>query len=502
MLTVLEEWNQMMRPRMWRDFTTRLRGGLAEDLDTLNHEQKACFYHVRTLNVVGRETNPDYATSVSRFIHLLRDDQLLEFNGDPGTPLNAMQLQVLLRRQTNLKCFRARLDLSTVPMDDATSWISSLNLLSLRSLLTLRIYVGDGYIAGDYDRILQKHETAYNHVLLEAASHIRCLEICGWRWEGLPEGQRIPLKGLFTHPAQNLKAPLHLIIANLDLWGMENRLITTIQLDILSSLKLEYCDRLGPFLHALAAALRRKTKAPLKILTVRNSRYWKGGENNGILDAVDDLLCSFEGLKELECSFELAKYVDWMSSLSRHGGLKKLHITCPCMQDGCPGWDEFIANILARCPNVHYFAYRPYMSTYGFIMECELPSELHCSLHETLNVVATAPSFRTLRLCYAPGLGENISNRHDAAWLKRVAQISHRFGTLVLIHLYSQGSAIRRLALSPESRWKQVRGDNNFHLYPHYFYELNIDYYNGHGVVNAVPLRDYVAECLDLAIFR
>jgi hypothetical protein len=320
----------------------------------------------------------------------------------------------------------------------------------------------------------------------------------------MSQHQEIRLNGPLEHPfgANQIPRTLrHLIIADLDLSGAEDGLVRALNLETLSLLKLEYCDRVGAFLRVLAAALRRKTKIPLKTLTVRTSPRNKGGKTDCMLGALDDLLQSFDGLVELECNFFFAAYVDWKSSLCRHPGLRKLHISSVLMTDGYASYPGTIIEILARCRNLHYFAYHPIAPYFDCIIDCELPTELSSRFCESLDAVAAAPALCMLRLLYAPGIDEDKLNRHNDAWAEKAAQIAQRFATLVLTYIHLRGSNIRVLALSPESRWKQDRGDSNLHFYPHYFYKLQIAEFEGQRIVNAVPLRDYVAECPEFAVF-
>jgi hypothetical protein len=357
---------------------------------------------------------------------------------------------------------------------------------------------------GDYTQALHDYEVAYNCLLLAAAPHLDRLEIFGWRWQGMPRDQEIRLNRPLEHAVGANQIPRtlrHLIIANLDLSGAEDGLLKALNLDTLSLLKLEYCDRVGAFLRALAATLRRKAKTSLITLTVRTSSCNKGQRNDCMMGALDDLLHSFGDLVELECSFLWAAYVDWKSSLRRHRGLRKLHISSIFMSDGCANYTGTITEILAQCRNLHYFAYQPTTPYFGYIIDCQLPTELSSRLCESLDAVAAAPALRVLRLLYAPGIDEDRSNRHDDAWVAKAAQLAHRFATLVLTRRHIHGSSIGVLALSPESRWKHSRGDSNLHLYPHYFYKLQIAELEGQRVVNAMPLRDYVAECPDFAVF-
>ncbi|KAF2462889.1 uncharacterized protein BDR25DRAFT_397418 [Lindgomyces ingoldianus] len=118
------EWNHLMRPRMWRDFTTTFQGTFAEDFQKLSEERQACFQDIRTLAAGGNHVRPDYDALFSSFMHLLRDDQLLELDSAKETPLDSKQLLSLLRHQSNLRTFRARLDFSDMDMHDAGPWMA------------------------------------------------------------------------------------------------------------------------------------------------------------------------------------------------------------------------------------------------------------------------------------------------------------------------------------------------------------------------------------------
>jgi hypothetical protein len=134
---------------------------------------------------------------------------------------------------------------------------------------------------GEYTQALHDYEVAYNGLLLAAAPHLDRLEICGWRWQGMPRSQKIRLNDVNEHvvSANRIVRTLrHLIIADLDLLGAEDGLVRALPLDTLTLLKLEYCDRLGAFLRALAAALRQKTKTALKFLTIRTSPFVRQGK--------------------------------------------------------------------------------------------------------------------------------------------------------------------------------------------------------------------------------
>jgi hypothetical protein len=320
----------------------------------------------------------------------------------------------------------------------------------------------------------------------------------------MPPNRKVPLKGLYeyaTHSVEISTSLRHLVLANLEISGAEDSLMSAINLNTLSSLRFEYCDRLGYFLRLLATALTRQTKSTLKVLTIRNSLYSIAGENDCMGGAFDDLLCSFGSLEELECSYIWAPYVNWKLCLGRHPRLKKLLVSSMQLSDGWPNRTETIAGILASCPTVQNFAYSPPTPYFGYIESCELPSTLSRAFHESLDAVATASALHTLRVIYAPGISEDSSNRQNTAWIEKAAQIAQRLATLILTHLHLKDSNIRVLSLSEESRWKQMYGDSNLHFYPHYFYRLHVADHDGQKVVSAIPLRDYVAECPDVTIF-
>jgi hypothetical protein len=492
---------------MWRDFTTGLQGAFAEETDTLAKDEKACFYDIRALTVGGSLVGPDNNRRLMRFLRMVRDDQLLEFSSAAECSLPSVQLLALLRHQSNLRCFRARLDVYTAAAEDAWLGTSKLALVVpsvLRFVKTLRIYFSDRSIDGNHEAALHGGEVAYNRVLVQAARQLDCLEMCGWQPLGMPRRRKLGLHGVFEHTASVGFMPgtlQCLVLANLDLLGAEDQLTRMIRLETLSSLRVEYCDRVGCFLRALAIALRRQAKAALKVLTVRTSPYKIAEESNCMMGTLEDLLSSFAGLEELECSFFWAAYVDWKGSLSRHPRLRKLHVSSRLMRDSYSNRAGTIAEILGSCPEVHHFAYQPPTPSLGPIEGCPLPARLADRLYESLDAVAAAPSLFRLRLLYAPGIGEDKRKRDNPAWLAKAAQLAQCLATLILAYLHGKGSSVRLLALSAESRWKQGHGDSAGHFYPHYFYRLQIAEVDGQQVVRAAPLHDYVAECPDVAIY-
>jgi hypothetical protein len=500
-----------MRPRMWRDFTTTLLGTFVKLGNDLTEEQKACFHDIRALTVSGRDIGPDYHARFSKFILMVRDDQLLEFSSATDSPLQMMHISSLLRRQSNLKCFRARLDVSSAPTEDLTSWSTELDLIlasTQRSLETLSMYVGNASTeVRDSRKAQNEYEMAYNDNLMKAASRLKRLEIRGWRQyrayeqHAMPRDHKTQLNGLFQHTnnAHQISRTLrHLVVADLDLLGVGDSLMRLVNLDTLSVLKLEYCERTANFIRALAAALRRQTTTTLRSLTFRAACSMAGGFDHD-RDAIDDLFRSFTGLEELECSMLWSAGFDWKGSLEGHPGLRKMLVSSRMM---CALSGEFdseaglrtITEILASCPSVQHFAYPPPTPCNGDIESSPLPSTLNDLLYKSLDVIATAPALHTLRLLYAPGIEEDRDkyNRENTAWIEKAEQMAYRLATLILTYLHRKGSNIKHLALSPESRWKQSCADGNGHRYPHYFYKLETRDVDGREIVDAAP---HVPEC-------
>jgi hypothetical protein len=495
---------------MWRDFKTTLQGTFAEDLHRISKDQHNCFHEIRALTVGGRHVGPEYQVRYSGFMEFLRDDQLLEFSSPKETPLTSKQLLDLLCHQSNLRTFRARLDVSDTAIEDMASWTTentSLVTSAFRALKILRIYVGDRSIENEHNRAVQDHEMACSGLLVSAAPLLDSLEICGWRPIWNYRVNRIPLTHVFES-APNLcqisRTLRHLLLVDMNLSGVETRIIDAIDLAALCSIKLECCDKVVSFLRTLTISFRRDG-AQLKALTVRTRRDQEPRDDEMLDVAVRDLLSTFAGLEALELDFMFCGFMDncWKASLGAHLTLKKLLVSSYLMTDGGTGLAENITDILKHCPQVQHFAYRPTPFRPESIADCPLPCSLPFGLSPSLDALAAVPFIRTLRLIYAPGLKEERSKflRGDKAWAEKAGQIAHRFASLVLRRLYMKGSKIKLLALSPESRWEQLCADKNLHHYPHYFYRLRIVYLHGEEVVEAVPIRDYVAECPEAAVF-
>ncbi|KAF1967323.1 hypothetical protein BU23DRAFT_484103, partial [Bimuria novae-zelandiae CBS 107.79] len=506
------EWNYLMGPRMWRDFTTTLQGKFAEDFQKLSEERQACFQDIRTLAAGGNRVRTDYDALFSSFMHLLRDDQLLELNSAKETPLDSKQLLSLLRHQSNLRTFRARLDFSDIDTHDAGPWMAEqtpLFSLALRLLKSLRIYIGEqstkgGQLTeGERREVTHTCEMTCSGLFLKAAPLLDCLEICGWRQTWPDRVDRIPLTTLYRNdvmPEQFPRTLSCLLLADMDLSGAEDKLIGSIDFTALRTLKLEYCDKVTSFLYTVAASIT-KMGTQLKVLTVRTRKDEISGDEGDTEDAVKDLLCSFSGLEELEIDFLAILFLDWETCLSAHGTLKKLHVSCPRWANGSSTWNPTIARILGLCPNVQSFGSVIRLQYPGYVMDCQVPFPMYPGLYKVLDTISAAPSICTLRILNNIGFRENEANREDRNWIEKVGQIAHHFATVILTHLHSKGSNIRLLALSPNLRWKQSRGDSNLQYYPHYFFRLKLVDVDGRNVIEVAPLRDYVAECPDAAIF-
>lgn len=80
--------------------------------------------------------------------------------------------------------------------------------------------------------------------------------------------------------------------------------------------------------------------------------------------------------------------------------------------------------------------------------------------------------------------------------------MAHSFALLVLRYLTLRGSDVKLLALSPNSRWEQDRGDSNGQYYPNDYYNCGSAEVDGNTVIEAVSIRDYLAENPDATILR
>ncbi|KAF2116868.1 hypothetical protein BDV96DRAFT_490937 [Lophiotrema nucula] len=529
---------------MFTHIKTSLRSSLPEECPGLAEGEDSCFHSIRALTVGGRHEDPDlyelsggrypsvrfsshceqrlherhvgpqYDARFSSLMQQLRNDQLLEFESPRETPLTAAQLVGLLRRHSNLRSFRARLDLSNIAIENRTAWTAEntpLFMSALRSLKTLRIYVG--YESVEAGREGRQYVESCNGLLLKAAPLLDSLEICGWPhlFLGWTRECKVPLMAVFGNSANSIQMPQslsHLLLADLVLDDSPERLLSEINVAALRSLKLEYCRRPWGFLRRLGTTLRR-TNAQLKALTIRTGIFDASGMDQCLNGEMTDLFLSFAGLEKLEFDTLWTRVVDWNLCLGPHRTLKSLLISYRHHQ-GEAGLSGMIAGILRQCPHLQSFGYNPLCFSIEDVLDCQLPSFLPSELYNSLDAVAMAPALHTLRLLYAPGLCDGqikkwpidgMLLRGNPEWAEKAGQIAHREATLILAHLHSRGSKIRILALSPASRWEQHRGDSNLHYYPHYFYKSQMVGRDGNQVVEAVPIRDYVAECPDAAVF-
>ncbi|KAF2117988.1 hypothetical protein BDV96DRAFT_597845 [Lophiotrema nucula] len=478
---VSRDWDRLMRPRMWRKLSTDMES-IMEDESIELLEQHACFRDIRVLTVCAYPPTTD--ALFSRFMHLLGDDQLLEYNGVKHSPLSLNQLHSLLRHQSKLRSFCARFDFSkTATTEQLSSWRAeeetALFTTSLRSLRSLRIYFRDGAINSAPQLTRQNWEVTCSIILINCAPLLDSLEIFGLRsmsslLGGAPQSDTLP------------RTLTRILLADVDLSGLEERLAKAINLFSLRSLTIEYCKALVPFVQALATSIQY-TGAELKVLTIRTQKREKRHHTRHMHHAVQDLLSSFEGLENLELDFGSGRSSDWEANLAGHHTLKRLLVSYRRM-------DDHLGRILEQCPNVRYFAYKSLSIALGDVADCQLPSTLPIELCAGLDAIAAAPTITTLRMLYAPGFGDDRANTMSPAWIEKAGRLAHRVATLVLTHLHLNLSNVKMLALSPTLRWENSEGDGNLHYYPHYFYKLRISNIDGRDMVEAAPLRNYAVE--------
>lgn len=159
------------------------------------------------------------------------------------------------------------------------------------------------------------------------------------------------------------------------------------------------------------------------------------------------------------------------------------------MADSSPSWTTTLSQILESCPQSRLLAYRPTRPSLAYIVDCELPPSRPMRLYESLEIIAARSSITKLRKLYSPGLTEVTTNRHNANWIREAGYISHYLAGLIFSYLHSQGSGMKTLSLSPNSRWKQPQVDTNLYYYPHFYHELQIGQENVENAIKAVPLE-------------
>ncbi|XTI95162.1 hypothetical protein V2W45_1004383 [Cenococcum geophilum] len=503
---VSREWNHLIKPRMWRTFTTNLRGTSVKDFETLVNGKNDCLQDIRELNVDERHLGSDYYSNFRRFMDLLGDNQLVKFKSSKEGSISSRDLLCLLRRQSNLRGFSALLNLSDISTEDRASWVTGQTRFvtsALHALRSLRVYVRDRPNENEYDRVTQEIEMACTRLFISSASLLRDLEICGSRHTWI---DRVPLTALFGDSANPTHVPStlrRLLFSDMNFCGRANELLGTINVATVHSLKLCYCDGVAPFISALAASFRQ-TGTQLKVLTVRTGKGARLGDNEGLPAAVDSLLSSFTGLEELEIDFMFCNLINWKESLRFHQeNLKSLLIASDLMYFEHGWWAQIVEKIVEKCSHVEQFAYVPADPCLGKVEDCELSCSLDSSLHETLNAVAGAPSIHVLRLLYVPGLTDaERDHRQERDWAEKARLMVQNFATQVLRHLADRGSNVRLLAISPVSQWKQDQSDINGHYYPHYYYRRKIAEVDGKGIVDAVPFRACLAESPNATILK
>lgn len=257
-----------------------MRGSWYHRMDTLSTEQKACFSDIRTLCIRAGQSGPAHNMRLTDLLRLLQDDQLVEFSGTTDIPLSKAQLLTLLRSQSRLTRLRARPDLTTYSSGDMTSDFPELCcLLTLitQPLKTLRIYIGQTTTeSAEYGEALHHLEIIYNGLVLKAAMKLSSLELYGWYDAAMSETRTVHLHPAFAHTTFSNSIPRtlsSLLLIDFDFSGVEDNLSGAIDWTSLSTLKLESCDNMGPFLRMLAVCFQKQSGSSLRILTVRTSYH-------------------------------------------------------------------------------------------------------------------------------------------------------------------------------------------------------------------------------------
>ena len=111
-----QEWNEVMRPRMWSDTTTILLSNQYDELHLLPEHEKACVYDIRNLTVGADPTEHHHKERLSNLLNSLHEDQLLGFKSGTDAPIRAAQFLDLLRRQTKLASLKMCLRESWKPL--------------------------------------------------------------------------------------------------------------------------------------------------------------------------------------------------------------------------------------------------------------------------------------------------------------------------------------------------------------------------------------------------
>ncbi|OCK74594.1 hypothetical protein K432DRAFT_282814, partial [Lepidopterella palustris CBS 459.81] len=492
------EWNRLMKPRVWRKFRACLRDTSVNEFEPLLDGKNNSLQHIRELNVDARYLGPDSYSNFRRFMDLLDDNQSVSFKSGKEGPTSSRDLLCLLRRQQNLRGFSAMLNFSDISIKNRASWVTDQTGFirsALHALRSLRVYIRDRPNEDEYDRVTQEIEMACTRLFLTSASRLTDLEISGSRYTRI---DRVHLTALFGDSANPTRIPDTLrrfVFSDLNFCGWAKELLGNINIATLHSLKICHCDGTAPFISALGASFRQ-AGSQLKVLTVRTGKGETPRTNEGLPAALDSLLCSFTGLKELGLDFIFCSLINWEESLRTHrASLKSLLIATSTMYIAHKQWVRQVEKILEQCSLLEQFAYLTGPDL-GTVENCDLSFSLDDSrLGDILNVVAVAPGIRVLRLLEAPGLTEGErDHRQKPVWAEKAMLIVQKLATQVLRHLADRGSNARLLAISPISEWEQDQSDINGHYYPHYYYRRQIAEVDGKRLVNAVPLRACLAE--------
>lgn len=507
-----------MQPRMWEDFRSSLRNISVHDLESLPARDPKYSHAIRSLHLGGRYVELGYRLKFLQLLSMIPQGRLVTFHSDKKTPLNKTQLIYLLTRQPNLRSFKARLEFRRITIEEEAEEVAGeiqSNMPALNALKFLGIYV-----MTRHDKVEEELVQICNRILLSSACMLENLEICGRArvWSDWPP------EVLFSHPVSptpKFKLLRSLTLYDLDFVGFDSDDLHTLDFTILHSLHFKYCVRMHPSLMSLAAIFRR-TQPQLKVLTVRtrNPRKGNGRFANRLMKALDELLCSFLGLKELEVSIGGYKDIDWDKCLESHrSSLRSLFISSYKMTTRMRiwGWPEKLSAILAQCPNLEQLAYTAFSLClplgYVNIMDFEFPANLHREFCPMLESISVAPNIRIIRMLWAPGFPsaqqstdfqptiEVQTARQDPAWVERAARVAQHFATLVLRFLEARGSNVEILALSPITRWEQHLCDSGGHYYPHYYYRRKIVEKPGGKILEAIPYPDCTVNIPDRSFF-
>ncbi|KAF2495920.1 hypothetical protein BU16DRAFT_560778 [Lophium mytilinum] len=351
---VSREWNQLMKPWMWRSFTTSMRGATFTDLEALADERNDCLHDIRELSIYRRysesgSSGPGYHPNFQHLMDLLNDDQLLDFKSDKEFSMSSWDL---------------------LDIEDQASWITDHGrfVTSARhALRSLRVYVRDMPNEIEYNRATHKVETACSRLFISSGSLLRDLEICGEPFTSIDSSID---SILLNHVPRTLKS---LSFRDIHFYSQDHELLRTINIATLQSLELSSCTGTVTFVFALAASFGQ-SGSQLKVLTVRNTNEMFRPDH-GFHTALDSLLSSSTGLEVFEFNDALCDSLNWEESLRSHQkSLKSLLIAGDLMGMVTDPWSaELVEKVLDTCPHVEQFAYALLDPWLGWVQNYELP---------------------------------------------------------------------------------------------------------------------------------